>query len=212
MLGEGSSKNCQLSFVLYHQLCVGCLFAIVMASCYMLPISNASECDSRCSSQQPSRPFMVIWHQWSRTIEMIHLSPLTYSAIWQKPEKPIMPTMHHCFPLSVSFTHIWVCGFFLLCHFTFPLCLIVIAFFCPCHCFYFLDVLHFLPCPSSISLLLVHVCILYSMWQKAVLSSLCNLRYPTCSFYPLITHSFPLALVVHPSINSHKHPSPLLNL
>lgn len=172
----------------------------------------------RCSLQQPSLPLKVMCHQWSSAIEklLIH-SPSTshvLCSICQGPWKTIIQAMLHCFPLSVSFTHICLCVFLSCSPSFFHLVsrLIVFVFFCPCHCFA-LTTFCFpsrrscsprLAFSSYISLLLIPV--FHSLpvsspasspphgknAQSHSLKSQPNLHYPTPSFYPLITHSTPL--------------------
>lgn len=131
-----------------------------MASCYMGPISDASECDSRCSGA--SLHGLLWWYvisgaaplQWST----YHLSrPLPFGRSLRTQSCPPCTTASHyqSHLLTLEFTvssRSVVSPSRLL--------LIVIAVFCACHCFAFN--LFFLMCPlgfsSSVSLLLIHVC------------------------------------------------------
>lgn len=166
----------------------------------MVPISDASECDGRCSGA--SLHGLLWWYVISGAVPLqwstYHLSrPLPFGSSLKNQSCPPCTTASHYHSHLLTF------------EFTVPSCsvispsrllLIVIDVFCARHCFVFN---FFSWCVLLVSLPLSHYCssmsahVLYSMWQKAVLWSLCNLHYPTCSFYPLITHSIPLALVVH---------------
>lgn len=84
--------------------------------------------------------------------------------------------------------------------------LIVIVFFYPCrwcvfNFFSWCVLLSTLSWVLFLYLIIAHPCLPKSFipcGKKAVLSRVCNLHYPTCSFYPLITLSIQLALVVYP--------------
>lgn len=127
-----------------------------MASCYMPPISDASECDSRCFSHQASRPFTVMCHQWNCTTEKIHLSPLMYScavfrSLKNQSRRPCTTASHYQSHL-LTFMFASALSFY---HLTSPL--IVIVFFCACRCCDF-NFCCFLPClvfSFSVSLFLI---------------------------------------------------------
>lgn len=173
-----------------------------MASCYMLPLNNASDIvDSRYSSH----PLFTTFYGDVWSVELRHWKdpPIT-SAVWQGREKLIMVTTRHCFPLSVSFTHVCVLRFLpTLSFYHLASTLIVIVSFNPRHCCVF----HFFFSWCVLLPTLSYVIFLYLIIARLCLPKCfipcgspraCNLHYPTCSFYPLITFSVQLALVVYP--------------
>lgn len=169
--------------------------------------------------QQPSLPLKVMCHQRSSAIKMTpppsaHLPPLTSSVLFGKAPKNNHPGHAPLLPIiSLIYPHLTLRVSFLLAVFLpFRLPLIVIVFFCPCHCFAFFHVLlcSFFLVPSTLllSLPLSHYCSSLSSAHFLVsltasytprgkkpfsLNSQPNLHYPTPSFYPLITHSTLLA-------------------
>lgn len=171
-------------------------------------------------------------HQRSSAIKMIppsaHLPPLTSSVLFGKAPKNNHPGHAPLLPIiGLIYPHLTLRFSFLLSVFLpFRLPLIVIVFFCPCHyfafamsCFLFLlscslDPLAF---SSSISLLLIPLfcslpCLfnrlLYSTWQKAVLTQFSAQSSLSDSFILSANNPFNSACLISvcsPHTDSHTH-------